>query len=310
MESKQSKEAAMYVVTGASGHTGSVIARKLLKNGSKVRVIGRNPEHLKALAAEGAEPFSADLTDVGTLTKALLDAKAAYVLIPPNIGAPDVRAFQSRVADATAAALKNAGIAHVVVLSSIGADKAERTGPVAGLHYLEEQLNQIKGLNALYLRAGYFMENTLAQVGLIQKMGMTAGPLRPDLKLPMIATRDIGEAAANALLALNFHEKQARELLGQRNINMNEVTAIIGKAIGKPDLKYIQAPDDQIRPALMQIGMSPNMTDLLLEMSTALNSGYMRPLEQRSAENTTPTPYETFVNEEFVPLYKRGTVAA
>lgn len=300
----------MYVVTGASGHTGSVVARNLLKNGAKVRVVGRNSEHLRNLAAEGAEPFSADVSDVESFTKALVGAKAAYVLIPPNIAAPDVRAFQSRVADATARALKNAGVTHVVVLSSIGADKADRTGPVLGLHYLEEKLSGIDGLNALYLRAGYFMENTLAQVGIIQKMGMAVGPLRPDLKLPMIATRDIGGAAANALLNLDFRQKQTRELLGPRDVSMSEVIEIIGKAIGKPDLKYIQAPDEQIRPALMQMGMSQSMSDLLLEMSAALNSGYMRALEQRSAENTTPTAYETFVMEEFVPLYQGRSVAA
>ena len=300
----------MYVVTGASGHTGTVFAKTLLKNGAKVRVIGRTPEHLKGLAAEGAELFAADVTDAGGFTKALVGAKAAYVMMPPNIAATDVRAFQNRVTDAIAAALKSAGVTHVVTLSSIGADKAERTGPVAGLHYLEEQLNGIDGLNVLHLRAGYFMENTLAQIGIIQQMGMAVGPLRPDLKLPIIATRDIGEAAANALLTLNFREKQARELLGQRDISMGEVAQIIGKAIGKPGLRYIQAPDEQVRPALIQVGMSPNMADLLLEMSAALNSGHMRALEQRSAANTTPTSYETFVMEEFVPLYEGRSAAA
>jgi len=54
-------------------------------------------------------------------------------------------------------------------------------------------------------------------------------------------------------------------------------------------------------PALIQMGMSASMADLLLEMAEALNSGYMRALEPRSAENTTPTSIETFVAEEFVP---------
>jgi len=300
----------MYVVTGASGHTGSVVAKTLLKNGAKVRVIGRTPEHLKGLAAEGAEPFPADLTDPTAVTKALVGANGAYVMMPPNLGSPDFRGFQNRVADAIAAAVKAAGVTHVVTLSSIGADKTEKTGPVIGLHYLEQQLNRIESLNVLHLRAGYFMENTLAQIGVIQKMGMSVGPLRPDLKLPMIATQDIGEAAANALLTLNFRGKQECELLGQRDISMGEVAQIIGKAIGKADLRYVQAPDEQVRPALIQIGMSPNMADLILEMSAALNSGHMRALEPRSGHNTTPTSYETFMTEEFVPLYEGKSAAA
>jgi uncharacterized protein YbjT (DUF2867 family) len=303
-------EVVMYVVTGATGHTGSVVAKTLLKNGAKVRVIGRTPEHLKGLAAEGAELFAADLTDVSGVTKAFAGAEGVYVMMPPNLASLDFRAFQNRVADMLAAAIKASGVTHVVTLSSIGADKTDRTGPVVGLHYLEQQLNRIEGLNVLHLRAGYFMENTLAQIGIIQKMGMTVGPLRPDLKLPMIATQDIAEAAANALLTLNFSQKQTRELLGQRDISMSEVAQIIGKAIGKADLGYVQAPDEQVRPALIQIGMSPNMADLILEMSAAFNSGHMRALELRSAKNATPTSYETFMTEEFVPLYEGKSAAA
>lgn len=107
-----------------------------------------------------------------------------------------------------------------------------------------------------------------------------------------------------------FRQKQTRELLGQRELSMSEVVQMIGKKVGKPDLRYTQAPDEQVRPALIQLGMSPNVANLLLEMSAALNSGYMRALEQRSAQNTTPTSYETFLTEEFVPLYEGKSAAA
>jgi hypothetical protein len=154
------------------------------------------------------------------------------------------------------------------------------------------------------------MENTLPQAGIIHAMGRTAGPLRGDLKLPMIATRDIGAAAADALITLDFKGQQTRELLGQRDITMNEVTAIIARAIGKPELQYVQLPDDQLRPAFSQMGLSASMTDLLLEMSGALNSGHMKALEPRSARNTSPTSYETFAVEEFVPAFQGKSRAA
>jgi uncharacterized protein YbjT (DUF2867 family) len=231
-------------------------------------------------------------------------------MLPPNPTNSDYRSFQNRVTDAIVAALRSTGVTHAVTLSSIGADKPDKTGPVEGVHYLEQQLNCIDALNVLHLRAGYFMENTLAQIGIIQKMGMAVGPLRPDLKLPMVATRDIGEAAADVLLSLDFRQKQTRELLGQRDISMNEVAQSIGSAIGKPGLRYIQAPDEQVRPALVQLGMSSNVAGLILEMSAALNLGHMRALEQRSAKNTTPTSYETFVREEFLPRYGGESAAA
>jgi len=300
----------MYVVTGATGNTGSVLANNLLSRGEKVRVIGRDAPRLQTLAAQGAEPFVADLEDAAALAKAFTGAKAVYVMIPPNLKSQDVRAYQARVTESVAAALERARVQHAVVLSSYGADKPDSTGPVLGLHLLEERLNRIAGLNALHLRAGYFMENTLAQAGIVKGLGFAAGPLRPDLKLCMIATRDIGNFAAEALSRLDFKGKQTQELLGQRDVTMAEVATIIGEAIGKPDLPYRQLPNEQIRPALLQMGMSESMADLLLEMSAALNSGYMRPLEQRSARNSTPTSYESFVADEFVPLYEGRSAAA
>jgi uncharacterized protein YbjT (DUF2867 family) len=282
-----------------------VIATKLLGRGEKVRVIGRDASRLGVFIQKGAEAFVADVTDVAALTKAFAGAKAVYAMIPPNAAAPDVSDYQERVSDALVTAIRNAGVGHAVVLSSVGADKPEKTGPVVGLHKLEQKLSSVAALNALYIRAGYFMENLLPQIAVIQKFGVLGGPLRGDLPVAMIATRDIGDRAAEELLSLGFSGKQARELLGQRDLTYREVASLIGKAIGKPSLTYLQLPPQQIKPALLQSGMSSSMADLLLEMSDALNSGYMAPLEPRSAQNTTPTPIETFVAEEFVPRFTR-----
>jgi uncharacterized protein YbjT (DUF2867 family) len=299
----------MYAITGATGNTGRVAVNELLRNGQQVRAIGRNADRLKQLASNGAEPFIAELTDAAALAKAFAGARAVYVMVPPEMTTPDYRAYQMRVADAAGKALATAKVPYAVSLSSVGADKPEKTGPVVGLRYLEERLNRIDGLNVLHLRGAYFMENTLGLLGSIQAIGKAAGPLRPDLKLPMIATRDIGSAAADALLGLKFTGRNTRELLGQRDISMAEATSIIGRAIGRPDLDYVQLPDEQVRAALVQMGVSANVADLLVEMAAALNSGYMRALEPRSAPNTTPTSYETFVAEEFAPRY-RGRSAA
>jgi uncharacterized protein YbjT (DUF2867 family) len=299
----------MYVVLGASGNTGHVVAKNLLTSGQRVRVVGRNAAHLQFLAAEGAEVFTADLTDVSALTKAFQQANSAYVMIPPTPTSNDVRASQDRVSDAIAKAARDAGVKNIVSLSSFGADKPSGTGPVVGLHDLERKLNRIDGANILHLRAGYFMENTLPQAAAISKMGFAVGPVHPDLKLPMIATSDIGKAAAEALLRLDFQGKHTRELQGQRDLDYIEAATIIGKAIGKPDLKYIQAPDDQLRGAMVQMGMSDNFAGLILEMASALNSGEMRTLEPRTAINTTSTKFEDFIAESFVPAFQQQTAA-
>lgn len=294
----------MYVIMGATGNTGSIVAKTLLGLKQKVRAIGRSEDRLRPLAAGGADPFVSDVNDAAALTKAFSGAKAVYAMIPPSMTSDNYRADQDRVTNAIAEAIQQAGVEYVVSLSSVGADKSQGTGPVAGLHYLEQTLNQIPDLNALHLRPAYFMENTLAQIGIIKMLNTTAGPLRSDLVFPMIATRDIGNAAASALLSLDFTGKQTHELLGERDLSYAEAATIIGEAIGKPELKYIQLPDEQLRGAFLQMGMSANVADLILEMSAALNSGLMKSLEERSAENSTPTSFESFVAEEFVPRYR------
>jgi uncharacterized protein YbjT (DUF2867 family) len=294
---------------GASGNTGHIVANNLLTRGQKVRVIGRNSAHLQPLTSKGAEPFIADVIDGSTLAKAFHGADAAYVMIPPNPTNQDPLGYSNRVSDAIAGAVQSAGTKSVVALSSIGAELTSGTGPVVGLHSLEEKLKQNSGPNVLFLRCGYFMENTLPQANAIRQMGSIAGSLRSDLKLPMIATRDIGAVAADILLHPTIRGKQTRELLGHRDVSYNDVAASIGKAIGKADLKYVHLQDDQVRGALVQMGMSEPMANLLVEMMQALNSGKMHALEPRAPQNTTPTSYATFVNEEFMPAYQQQAAA-
>jgi uncharacterized protein YbjT (DUF2867 family) len=300
----------MYVITGATGHSGKTVATALLAKGQRVRAIGRNADRLRELANLGAEPFVCDLTDTDALTRAFAGARGVYAMIPPNPASDDYRGHQDRIADSISTALDKALVSHSVTLSSIGADKPSGTGPVVGLYRFEHLLNGIGGLNVLHLRPGYFMENTLPQSEIIKSMGVTAGPLNPQLKLTMIATRDIGAAAADALSKLDFSGSQTRELLGQRDLTMTEAASIIGKGIGVPGLGYVQVRDEQFREALIQMGYSSNSAALMVEMVGALNSGHMKALEQRSATNTTATSFETFVEEEFVPLYKGKAAGA
>ena len=294
----------MYVITGATGNTGSVLAERLLAQGQKVRVVGRDPKRLERFAQQGAESFIADATDAGGLTNAFAGAKAVYAMIPPHIASPDVRAYQESVSDALQSAIEKNGISYAVVLSSLGAEKSHGTGPIVGLHSLEKKVAVTPGLNALFVRAGYFMENLLPQAGVIKSIGSLAGPVKQDLLLPMIATHDIGVFAAKALLKLDFVGKSTHELHGPRDVTYAEVAKVVGAAIGQTDLTYNYVPPAQLKPVLMQMGMSANMADLLLEMADALNSGHVKMLEERSAANTTPTTLETFVDEVFVPAYR------
>jgi uncharacterized protein YbjT (DUF2867 family) len=294
----------MYVITGATGHTGTVIADALLAKGQKVRVIGRSKDRLESFVAKGAEAFVADVKDAAALTKAFDGARAVYAMVSSDPTAEDFRGEQERVTDSLAAAIEKSGAPYAICLSSIGADKSERVGPVNGLYSFEQKIQRIPNLNALILRPSSFMENNLAQVKIIQSMGTTGGLLKGDLAIAQIATRDIGAYAAEAFLQLKFTGKTTRELQGQRDVSMKETATIFGKAIGKPTLGYSQFPGFAVEMALKQMGMSASLVKLMLEMNEALNTGWMKALEPRSAENTTPTSIETFATEVFAPAFQ------
>jgi uncharacterized protein YbjT (DUF2867 family) len=295
-----------YVILGATGNTGSIIADTLLSKRKKVRVVGRDAGRLQRFVRKGAEAFTGDVSDAVALTKAFRGARAAYLLLPPITSRED----QERESDAIAKAAKDSGLRYALYLSSYGAHVPEGTGPVTGLHTAEEKLNAIDGLNVLHLRAAYFMENNLAAIGMIRGMGIFGHALLPDLKLPMIATRDVGDYAAQRLLDLDFSGKQTRELLGERDLSMKEVTAVIARGIGKSDLRYEQFSYEQMEQALEQMGMPPKKAAVYIEMFKAINDGVLAAQEQRSRENTTPTSFEKFVQDLFAPAYHGKAVTA
>jgi uncharacterized protein YbjT (DUF2867 family) len=310
MNSRRDKEAvgtdATYVILGATGNTGSIIADTLLLGRKKVRVVGRDAGRLQRFVHKGAEAFTGDVSDAVALTKAFRGARAAYLMLPPITSRED----QERESDAIAKAVKESGLRYAVNLSSYGAHVPKGTGPVTGLHSSEQKLNAVSDLNVLHLRAAYFMENNLAAIEMIHGVGLFGHALLPDLKLPMIATPDVGTYAAQRLLDLDFSGKQTRELLGERDLSMKEATAVIARGIGKPDLHYEQFPYDQVQTVLEQMGMSPKKAGVYIEMFEAINAGLLSAQEQRSTENSTPTSFENFVRDVFVGAYHGKALSA
>jgi uncharacterized protein YbjT (DUF2867 family) len=265
---------------------------------------------LQQYVHKGAEAFVADVQDAEALTKALTGVRAAFLMMPPGMTSPDYRADQELESYAISVAVRNSGLQYAVNLSSIGAHAPAGTGPILGQHDCERKLNAVEKLNVLHLRPAYFMENHLSAVEMIQMMGIFAGALRPDLKIPMIATRDIGEYAAERLLNLDFSVKQMQELHGERDLSMSEVASVISRAIGKPDLRYLQFTYEQVELALVQMGISAKTAGSFIEMFQGINNEIVAGLEPRSAANTTATSIETFVREVFAPAYQGIAVGA
>lgn len=258
----------MYVILGTTGNTGRVAADSLLSQGKAVRVVGRDRAKLESWAARGADVAIADLSDAGALAKAFQGATGAYVLVPPNPKAPDFRAYQHGVIAALAEAVAAAKVPHVALLSSVGAQHAEGTGPIAALHRAEAALRGT-GTHLSAIRAGYFAENFAGSFGMLGQ-GVLPSFLPEDLPIDLINTRDIGLLAAKTL-AEGATTSSIIELGGPAKTT-NDVAAVLSELLGKP----IVAKNfgvGAVVPTLTGAGFSTDLANLYAEMIGAVASG-------------------------------------
>lgn len=293
----------MYVITGATGNTGSVIAENLLKAGQKVKVVGRHADKLQKLVDLGAVAAIGDLEDSQFLASAFEGATAIYAMIPPRMDVQNFRQYQNSVIDSFCYAIQKAGVEKVVVLSSIGAHLKEGTGPVTGLYDFEQKLKQIENIDVLNLRAGYFMQNLFGMVGMIKNINMMGSAMKNDIPMALVHTNDIAAVATKHLLSLTFTGQSYTYVPGAADLTMNQAATILGTAVGKPDLKFISFPAADAKAGMMGMGMPEAVADMYNELSEAFNSGIAVGDYVRTPENTTTTTLEWFAQNQFAHVY-------
>jgi len=290
-------------VMGATGHVGTVLTELLLSKEHDVRALGRDPKKLGALAVKGAKTRPGVFADAATLAEAFAGAEAAFVMIPPSYGEADFGAYQDRSTDAIVKAIQKAGVRKVVALSSVGAQHPRGTGPIAGLHRMEQRLSQSGGPDAVFLRPSYFMENHLFSIPTIKGMGINGTPLKADLPLPQIATKDIAARAADLLDRADFRGTSAVEFAGPREVTPAESTAILERAIGKPDLKYVPFPYGDAEKAFSGM-MPPSTAAVMVEMYRGMNEGLVAYEKPLTPAQRTRTTLEEFAEQVFAPAFR------
>lgn len=300
----------LVTITGATGHIGGAIAERLLSEGHRVRGIGRSREKLASFSERGGEACVGDQSDAVFLTEAFKGADAVFAMIPPNPTAADLRADQRNFANAIKEAVETAGVKRVVALSSLGAEHPSGTGPIAGLHEFEAILKTVPNLGLVALRPTYFMENFLYSIPMIKNAGFNGGFVLAATTLPMIATRDIAAVAAEYLAEPVFEGMTVRELLGSKDHTFGEATAVLGAAIGKPDLPYVDLSKEDYKKGLLDAGFSESAADAYIEMEKAFNDGLVKRTSERNAGNATPTTLEEFARDTFAPAYKGAAAGA
>lgn len=286
----------MITVLGASGNTGGRVVERLRAEGERVRAVGRDAGRLACAAAQGAEPFVGDALDPEFLRAAFDGAAAAYVLMPTDVTAAGYASRQEAVGTAIADALATSGVPRVVALSSLGAEvpggpDLEATGYLGTLHDQEQRLRTLDATVTL-LRPGLFLESFPFGVDAMRAHGVHADSVDPQVALPMVATRDVGDVAADELHRTDRSGVVVREVLGAADRTVPDVVAVLGPALGLPDLAYVRVPDAEMVAALQEAGMPADGARLHVAMNRAFNEGRVASLAGRGPETSTPTTVE------------------
>lgn len=260
----------MYVISGATGNTGKVAATKLLRAGKQVRALVRDPAKAQDLAQLGAELVSVDLTDPAGLQRALSGASGAYLLSPPDMAAGDFLVERAALFDSIASAVKAAAPAHVVLLSSVGAQHASGTGIIQSVHGAEQALGAT-GVPCTFLRAAYFVQNWGAVLPVAKKDGVLPSFIPGDFTMPMVSSADVGSVAADALLEGPAGQR-ILELSGPQDLSPRDVAAVVAGLLGKP-VTLVEAPLVAVVPTFTSFGISSNIASLYRGMYEGIQNG-------------------------------------
>lgn len=283
----------MYIVSGATGNTGSVVAKTLLKKGLPVRVIVRSQEKGVEFAKLGAEVAVADLQNVEALSEVLQDGKVLYLMNPPAYQAEDQFAEAEKNIKSFQTAIENSSLEKIVVLSSIGSQLSSGTGNILTTYKLEQALGSLD-IPVTFIRAGSFMENWNPVLEVAKANGILPSFYQPlDQKVPQVAASDIGHVAAEAMQEKTVG-KEVKELAGFWT-SPNETAEAIGKVLGK-EVQAVAVPENQWSEILQQ-NSSPKNAASLAEMFAGFNSGHIKfETENQIAGKIT---VEDFVREAF-----------
>ena len=273
-----------YVVTGATGRVGSVVARELLVRGETPRVIVRTDAAAREWRDLGAHIARGSLDDAMFLADALRGADGLFTLLPENVPPDDFHGARRRMADAIAEAVTASGAPHVVLLSAIAAVLPNGNGPAKDLHYCENRLRR-SGAPTTVLRACYFQDNVASVLPAAMHAGIYPNLLgSSEIAFPMIATRDVGRLAADALIGPAANE--TIDLFGPA-YSIRQVADRLGAALGRP-LQVVDVPPHEHVPSLVRAGVPQPLAEVLAEMFAAFAEGKIVPAGDRSLAGTTP----------------------
>jgi len=260
------------IVTGSLGNISKPLAQQLIANGHEVTIISSNPDKVNQIVDLGAKAAIGSIADVDFLAQIFASADVVYTMIPPNFSAANYRKYVGDSGKNYAEAIKKAGVKRIVNLSSIGADIDGGTGPISGVHDAEIALNKLEDVAIKHIRAGFFYTNFYNNIPMINQ-GFLGSNYGAQSRLVMTHPKDIAHIVAEELQN-SFTGKSVRYAVSDER-NLDETAKVLGAAIGKPDLKWVEFTDEQGYEGMLQGGMPAEIARNFTEMGNAIRSAIL-----------------------------------
>lgn len=243
----------MYVIMGGTGHVGSATTTELLRRGEAVAIVTRHAAGAADWRARGAEVVEADVKDVSALRAAFRRGKRALLLNPPADIAKDTDKVERHTVANILAALDGSGLEKVVAVSTGGAQPGDRLGDLNVLWELEEGLRR-QGIPAAINRGGYYMSNWDSLLDVVRRDGVLPTMFPADLEIPMVAPRDLGQAAVERLLS-PVEDVEVRYIEGPKRYSPADVAEAFSSALGRSVVLSV-IPRGEWKNTFLQLGFS------------------------------------------------------
>jgi uncharacterized protein YbjT (DUF2867 family) len=293
----------MIVVTTPTGQIGSQVIPHLLAAGEAVRVIVRDPAKLAPEFQGKVEVMQGSLDDDAVLARACEGTESLFLVVPPSFQTDDIKETYLRFTLPACRAVMSQGVKRVVYVSALGRGASIDAGLVADSFVAVDAIEST-GVDFRALWCPSFMDNMLRQVNAIKNQGAFFLPERPDLKTRHAATRDIAASGAKLLLDRTWTGQGGLAVLGPEDLSYNDQAEIMTEVLGMP-IRFQSVPGDAYKAQMMQYGASEVFAQRLVQMHAAKSEG-LDNAEPRTPENTTPTSFRQWCEEELKPAVLRG----
>jgi len=292
----------LIAVTTPTGKIGSELVPLLLAAGEKVRVIARDPRKLSARFRNEVE-VTAGSPDNPEVTAAAFDGvEAVFLVVPFPFSSSDILKDYMRFVRPAAEAIRRRGVKRLVFVSGLRLAPADA---VSGSPLATEIGNAIEetGSASRALWCAGFMENLLTQIEALKRSGTFFQIGHPDVKTPLVATRDIAATAARLLLDRSWSGRGGVGVLGPEDLSYNDMARIMSEVLGTP-IRFQQIGSDAFKAQFVQAGGSSAVAQWLVEMRADSEKNPLGSLV-RTAENTTSYTFRQWCEEVLKPAMQK-----